>query len=361
MTDRPLDLYLAQHYYSGPKSDAILKRYGKDGKKKKRKREKEADAVVIRDDDAVWFGEVSEDEEEGDTDAVVAGAVPAMATAPGGTSAGSRGWVPVRDKEEVVSVAATQASAPEPLSTAPLAVATSSSIPAELDASAEPAPPARITAGLMSGAQLRAQREAREASERALQEQEAQAEDAPPHHETVYRDAQGRRIDLEEEEARLRAEHEYNEQKKKEREQWGQGLVQRRERETKRSELAAMQREGVARYVLLLTQACHRYTDECDTTRAEPLERPREGLLDTPRRPARDAAAVPRPHPASQPVRDQAGVPVGRRRPWEWVRKQAVPYNEQLPAPTLRVPRYALLLTQRGLPKICRWRSVPLA
>ena len=39
------------------------------------------------------------------------------------------------------------------------------------------------------------------------------------------------------------------ERKKREREQWNQGLVQRREREEQRRELDRMQKEGVARYV----------------------------------------------------------------------------------------------------------------
>ncbi|WFC93693.1 Pre-mRNA-splicing factor cwc26 [Malassezia brasiliensis] len=216
MPDPSLEQYLAEHYYSGPKADAVLKRYGEDGKKKKKKRKHHTqnnDALIIKDDSAVWFGEEPEAEEAED-DVVPEGIPDAQYLQTSGQSA------MLMEMERVES----------PIS---------------------PAPPP-IKAGLMSGAQLRAQREAREAAERAEREREAaeaaeKEDDIPAHQETVYRDASGRRIDLAEEEARIREEHLRAELKKREREQWNQGLVQRREREEKRRELDQMQKEGVAR------------------------------------------------------------------------------------------------------------------
>lgn len=261
MPDPSLEQYLAEHYYSGPKADAVLKRYGEDGKKKKKRkhRTESNDALIIKDDSAVWFGD--EPEAEDAEEEVVPEAIPnAQYLQTSGRTSKPSGWVNVRQGE------------PQPATTHPSSLGQSASgssegigmaadapksaiqmetMHAELPATPAPVP---IKAGLMSGAQLRAQREAREAAERAEREREAaeaaeNEDDIPPHQETVYRDASGRRIDLAEEEARIREEHLQAERKKREREQWNQGLVQRREREEQRRELDRMQKEGVARYV----------------------------------------------------------------------------------------------------------------
>lgn len=290
MPDRSLELYLAQHYYSGPKSEAILNKYGDDGRKKKKKKKhtEGGDALTIKDDSSVWFGE----EQEGDEDVAPEAVEVKEAPAPVATTK-SQGWKNVREGEAVLPPTEAPPSAPRE----------------EQDT---PAPPP-IKAGLMSGAQLRAQREAREAAERAEREREAaEAAEAPPQ-ETVYRDASGRKIDVEEEEARIREEHLRAEAKKKEREQWNQGLVQRREREAQRSELEAVQKEGVARYVFLLIQARKRRAYERRAERAHALGRPCGGLFDAALRPPCDAAAVHRPTASPQPLRHQAWVPLGRR------------------------------------------------
>lgn len=255
MPDPSLERYLAQHYYSGPKSDAILKRYGEDGsKKKKRKKHTESgDALVIKDQSSVWFGEDPDTED-------MEGVVPEAITEPEHTrkperSTKSQGWVSVREAEPNAGISSKEPSpAVQEASPFEKVPRTGTQETTSLNSMAEPVEtpaPAPIKAGLMSGAQLRAQREAREAAERAEREREAAEADAdiPTHQETVYRDASGRRIDPAEEEARIRQEHLSAEQKKREREQWNQGLVQRREREAKRRELESMQHEGVVRYV----------------------------------------------------------------------------------------------------------------
>lgn len=268
MPDPSLEQYLAEHYYSGPKADAVLKRYGEDGKKKKKRkhRAESNDALVIKDDSAVWFGDEPETEEAAEE--VVPEAIPdAQYLQTSGRTSKPSGWINVRQGEpqRTTTHSPSQGQAASGSSEGVgMATDVTESAPLtetmRVESPVTPAP-APIKAGLMSGAQLRAQREAREAAERAEREREAaeaaeNEDNIPAHQETVYRDASGRRIDLAEEEARIREEHLRAERKKREREQWNQGLVQRREREEQRRELDRMQKEGVARCVLyLLTQS----------------------------------------------------------------------------------------------------------
>ena len=97
----------------------------------------------------------------------------------------------------------------------------------------------------MTREEIRAQREARRAAEQAQREQDSEE----PEQETVYRDEQGRRVNVAEEEARIRAEQEAEVAKEKERATWTQGLAQRREREAREAELRELRKEGVTRYV----------------------------------------------------------------------------------------------------------------
>lgn len=265
MPDPSLERYLAEHYYSGPKSEAILKRYGDDGGRKKKKRRKHAestDTLTIRDENSVWFGE--EPDAEDTDEAVVPETTADMHSIPvQGGSMKSQGWVNLRASDPSASSAPRNEQATpddphmaEPADTTPdtlQQVQTAHSDVHVVEPPREPEPP-RVKAGLMTGAQLRAQREAREAAERAGQAREqaesaAAASDHAAQQETVYRDASGRRIDIAEEEARIREEQARIERKERERKQWNQGLVQRREREASRNELAAMQKEGVTRCV----------------------------------------------------------------------------------------------------------------
>ncbi|SHO78966.1 Similar to S.cerevisiae protein BUD13 (Subunit of the RES complex) [Malassezia sympodialis ATCC 42132] len=221
MRDEKLQRYLAEHYYSGPKSEAVLARYG-DGKKKKKKKHAQTDApavaeaVTIRDPSPFGPADDAEDEE-----APIPAAPVQTESAPPSSKSQQAGWTSVR--------AAQPPEAPAP--------------PPEA-----PAPPAKPKVGLMTREQLKAQREAREAAERAAAEAEAPADPSPPPAETVYRDAQGRRINLEEEEARLQEEARERERLDRERTQWNRGLVQRRAEAEQRAELAAVQGERVTKY-----------------------------------------------------------------------------------------------------------------
>ncbi|PKI83711.1 Pre-mRNA-splicing factor cwc26 [Malassezia vespertilionis] len=221
MPDPALQRYLAEHYISGPKSDAILKRYGDDGqKKKKRKKREGADGggLLIQDEATVWFGEeapAEEDEEEG-----VAPDFSISDVSVPSTSSKPSGWKSVRAAgPDVAQAQETPAQAPVP-----------------------------IKAGLMSREAIKAQREAREA-QHAHETQSAEAHAAAQEAETtVYRDAQGRRINVEDEETRIRAEQLEAERKDKERKVWGQGVVQRRAKHAQQAEQQAVQEEGVVRH-----------------------------------------------------------------------------------------------------------------
>lgn len=242
MRDEKLQRYLAEHYYSGPKSEAVLARYG-DGKKKKKKKRSHADApsvadaMTIRDPSSVWFGTPEDEADEGEMDEAPVPAAPIHSeTAPPASKSQKAGWTSVR--------APTEPEAPP-----------SAAAPPAAPAPDVPAPTTKPKAGLMTREQLKAQREAREAAERAAAEAEAQAsaEPAPPPTETVYRDAQGRRINLEEEEARLKEEARQRALMEKERAQWNRGLVQRRAEAEQRAELATAEGERVTKYVVRLT------------------------------------------------------------------------------------------------------------
>ncbi|WFD20371.1 Pre-mRNA-splicing factor cwc26 [Malassezia caprae] len=218
MRDEKLQRYLAEHYYSGPKSEAVLARYG-DGKKKKKKRAPDAppvaDAVTIRDPSSVWFGAEDEDDEEAPLPALPV----QTETEPAASKSQQAAWTSVRAGQ-----------------------------PPDAPPAEAPAPAAKPKAGLMTREQLKAQREAREAAERAAAEAEAPAEPASPPEETVYRDAQGRRINLEEEAARLQEEARERARMEQERAQWNRGLVQRRAEAEQRAELTAVQGERVTKY-----------------------------------------------------------------------------------------------------------------
>lgn len=210
--DPKLQLYLAQRYYSGPKADIIAAKYG-DGRKKKKKKTSDSTALTIHDDSEAWPSEQAEDDEQGDIVQV--------------PTTVESGW----------SAVGTHASGP-PAPTAPAP-------PTLTPAPAATAPVPR--AGLMTREEIRAQREARRAAEQAQREQEQEEE---PEQETVYRDEQGRRVDVAEEEARIRAEKEAEAAKEKERATWTQGLAQRRESEARRAGLHELRKEGVTRYAI---------------------------------------------------------------------------------------------------------------
>ncbi|WFC98495.1 Pre-mRNA-splicing factor cwc26 [Malassezia yamatoensis] len=255
MPDPALERYLAQHYYSGPKSDAVLKKYaGESNKKKRRKRTYDnADTLVIRDDTSTW---PADEEPADEVDTEIAPSVSEGVELSLKRTIKSTGWNNVRKGEEsIASETMEQSTLPsdslENLKQASLEKPareplTEQEEPLSSDAFAP-------KAGLMSGAQLRAQREARERAEQAELERDARNSSKEPQEdelqsETVYRDASGRRINLEEEQARIREEQARAKLKDAERATWNQGLVQRRERESKRQELHSMAKEGVVRH-----------------------------------------------------------------------------------------------------------------
>ena len=267
MRDPALERYLAQHYHSGPKAEALLERYGDGEKRKKKKRRKHDDgggALTIKEDNNLWFG--GADASDDDVPAQHEKGTDAGEAVIQGESSRAGGWTTLRDGRQRAEQAAAPADAaasappaptpgpsdpgvtPEQRAAGPVPEQSAAGQAADAGAPAAPAPPT-VKAGLMTREELRAMRKARQEQEEAARAQERAEQEAqdPSHHETVYRDTQGRRINLEEEEARLREEQERAERKRKEREQWGQGLVQRREREAQRNELRAMRSEGVAR------------------------------------------------------------------------------------------------------------------
>lgn len=313
MRDEQLQRYLAEHYYSGAKSDAILAKYG-DAKKKKKKRSQAetpsaADAMTIRDASSVYFGAADEEDEEmpEPTGPVVTESAPSSKSQHSGWTS-VRAPAPVSEPKPVPEPAPAPAPASEPVPEAasePVPEAAPETAP-ETAPKTAPAP----KAGLMTREQLRAQREAREASERAMTPVD---EPSAPPTETVYRDAQGRRIDMAEEEARLKAEEDERARKEQERSQWNRGLVQRRAEAQQRAELAAVQDEGVTKYVRQLTQVCGRCTVERITTRTGTLGRSRAWFSHKACEPTRDAAALRRSSATAQPLRNPAGLPMGRR------------------------------------------------
>ncbi|WFD42582.1 Pre-mRNA-splicing factor cwc26 [Malassezia psittaci] len=255
MPDPALERYLAQHYYSGPKSDAVLNKYaGESNKKKKRKKTSHAtDTLVIRDDTSTWPAD-EEPADEADTE--IAPIVSEGIELSLKRTTKSTGWNNIRKGDESTTSDTVEQST---LPSDPLEDLGQASLerPARKSIAEKEESPSLDSfapkAGLMSGAQLRAQREARERAEQAELERDAanslnERQEDEAQSETVYRDASGRRINLEEEQARIREEQARAKLKDAERATWNQGLVQRRERETKRQELYSMQKEGVARH-----------------------------------------------------------------------------------------------------------------
>ncbi|WFD35985.1 Pre-mRNA-splicing factor cwc26 [Malassezia cuniculi] len=239
-----LQLYLAQHYYSGPKADVIAAKYGDDRKKKKKKKTVDEGALTIRDESDAWPAAAEEEEEQIQ--------VPHEAPKPNASS-----WATVRREQVPTNQTHVQTESQEQEH------AEHAQPAASADASA---PPAKPRAGLMTREEIRAQREARRAAEEAQREKEI--EEDP--HETVYRDEQGRRIDVAEQERITREALEAEAQKEKERATWTQGLAQRREREAQDAELRKLRAEGFTRYVFISL------TSDANDTRMNEALRDRE-------------------------------------------------------------------------------------
>lgn len=221
MPDEKLQSYLAAHYLSGPKADAILAR-SSEGKPKRKKKRPDASTsssgLVFKDDSDSWKAAAAEaEEEEGALTAEVVGdgGAPSRAFRKVGSSKTSR------LEEEGASTASATAAAPT-----------------------------EFKAGLRSKEEMRAARLAREAREREAPTTTTTGPAAGPEEEeqqTLYRDSSGRVIDIAAHEAELKRLERESQRKASERAIWSQGLVQKQQRQSDAAALASIQAQTVAR------------------------------------------------------------------------------------------------------------------
>ncbi|TFK40419.1 Pre-mRNA-splicing factor of RES complex-domain-containing protein [Crucibulum laeve] len=228
MTD--MKAYLAQKYMSGPKADAILSRVAP--KKKKRKAADSLPSssssssfggVVLRDEDGGWPADDSKDDGDDLAEAVVEKdrGFKKRKIAP---TEGESSWVTL---DEGVRMAAIKEETP-PQDEQPMVVETMTP----------------FVGGLVSAQQLK-----KVLPQNNIDKMDnISAEDIARAQETIYRDAQGKKIDTKAaraEAARLKREREEKEAQKME---WGKGLVQREEREKQRQELERQRGRTFARH-----------------------------------------------------------------------------------------------------------------
>ncbi|KAG6862572.1 hypothetical protein C0995_000121 [Termitomyces sp. Mi166 len=213
-----LQTYLAEKYMSGPKADAILARTAPLKKKRKIAASVPTTSVAnLRDEDGGWGAE-DQEETEDVSEAVVASDRGFKKRRVAASEEGS-GWSVVREglKRE---------SPPPPEDEKPVVVEE----------------PQGFVGGLMSASQLQKAMGKKDMTPTVTAEEIAQA------HETVYRDASGKKIDTKAaraEAARLKREREEKEAQKME---WGKGLVQREEKERERLELETQRGKKFARH-----------------------------------------------------------------------------------------------------------------
>lgn len=250
MPDPNLQAYLAAHYLSGPKADAILARTSSsaDGKVKRKKKKPKTDSLsasdsstglVIKDDSDSWKAtdptELDNDE-DGLTPQIVGGAA-----ASGSSSKAFR--------------KIDRSSRAEDAENAEAGPSTPSATGAHEEQKQDDPGPTEFRAGLRTKEEMKAARLAREERRKresahqpaptatTQQEPEENAEQ-----ETVYRDNTGRIIDihaLEEEQkalelVKLRKEHERSTT-------WNQGLVQKQNQQQLESQLSSIRSQNVAR------------------------------------------------------------------------------------------------------------------
>ncbi|EST09817.1 Bud13 [Kalmanozyma brasiliensis GHG001] len=219
MPDEKLQSYLAAHYLSGPKADAILARSA-EGKPKRKKKRADASSssassgLVFKDDNDSWKAGVAEDDEEGPVTQDVHDA-----SAPG------RAFRKVGSSSKRTVEEATTASVPEPT---------------------------EFKAGLRSKEEMKAARLAREARRREAPPTTTVDLATPPgpeeeEQQTVYRDSSGRVIDIAAHEAQLKQLEREAQRKTSERATWSQGLVQKQQRQSDAAALASVSSQTVAR------------------------------------------------------------------------------------------------------------------
>lgn len=260
MPDPKLQAYLAQHYLSGPKADAILARSGGGEDKKRKKRKKTSDSsstsLRVQDDEDSWKRTNEAEEDDAEAAAVVKERK--------GPNFRQDGWSKVTPDGPVLTEESDSSASPanpHHQEAVPKDVAHSS----ETSAAAGPSKP---RSGLRTKEEVRAERLAKEAAmkseEKALaarrsarstgngsddDDEDAQqaAQQARLAQETVYRDETGRRIDVKSQDEAIRREAQMAQRKEAEKKHWNRGERQREEDRKRREELDKVKSEGVAR------------------------------------------------------------------------------------------------------------------
>lgn len=249
MPDPKLQSYIAAHYLSGPKADAILARASSSDIKVKRKKKKvktddasrvsSSSGLVFKDDSDTWKTPAEDDEDDG-------GLTPQVVDGADGQSLNKTfrkiGSASHGAKEAGTSDTASM-STPTP---APTAVEE----------------PTEFKAGLRTRDEMKAARLAREERKKreaaSLSVDVSMASSTPAANDdddqearlaqqTVYRDSSGRIIDLNAQQAEQERLERLRLEKQAERNTWSQGLVQKQQRQQAAAQLAAVQQQGIAR------------------------------------------------------------------------------------------------------------------
>lgn len=239
MPDPNLQSYIATHYLSGPKADAILARTS-DGKLKRKKKKPKSDeagsssssGLVFKDDSDAWkvtprTGDEDEDE-----------LAPQVVGPEGGES--RKAFKKIGGSTNSTRAAIQESVGSEAVSSAPAAAQEGTEFRAGLRTKEE-----------MKAARLaREQRKKREAAERRSTPppiDEERDEEARLAQETVYRDSSGRVIDIQAQQAAELELQREREKKAAERSTWNQGLVQQQQRAHAAAQLASARHQAVAR------------------------------------------------------------------------------------------------------------------
>ncbi|CDU23797.1 related to BUD13-subunit of the RES complex, required for pre-mRNA retention and splicing [Sporisorium scitamineum] len=238
MPDPNLQSYLAAHYLSGPKADAILAR-SSDGKIKRNKKKPKTDdgasastfssGLVFKDDSDSWKTVGADEDEDGLTPQVV-GQRDTDSSSKAFRKVGSSS---TREPKDVASDAA-------------------------LTATMAAEEPTEFKAGLRTKEEMKAARFAREQRKAAQSTSNTAApprnddgddddEEARLAQQTVYRDSSGRVIDMAAHEAEQQRLSRLEQQKAAERSTWSQGLIQKQQRQQASAQLASVAQQGIAR------------------------------------------------------------------------------------------------------------------
>ncbi|KAK4694695.1 pre-mRNA-splicing factor CWC26, partial [Phenoliferia sp. Uapishka_3] len=244
-----LKTYLASKYGSGLKAEAILARADAtgDGKRRKKKRSTAGaggstivapgGGLVIADDDGMTWGTTGGEDEEEEGRPVVEERRGHF------KPASANSWATVRPADPSLARTPT----PEPEDESPVVVPTVA--------------PSR--GGLQSASQLRAENERRAAElalkkashakelaalKKAARDRGDDEEDIEDPGQTVYRDKDGRKIDVKLEKANRKKEERDKVEREMKKMEWGKGLVQKGEAEEKKREEEKMKSRPLARY-----------------------------------------------------------------------------------------------------------------